>query len=119
MKTRLNQLYQNIRAKVAAIKNSVAQMWQNVLAWFARKRRAILRAFVIFFVALLASVALLYLWRRSPALRAAMIGMGARVTSWLTYLRNPQKREASQIRVPVLQPEQSITLDGLEKLNIR
>jgi hypothetical protein len=92
----LSQKFQALRA---AIKERGLQARRQVSAWWQTHRRAIGQAVLILLIGLLAGLILALLWRRSPALRAAVIGAAAAAAAFVRA-RPGQRVEP----VPVLEP---------------
>jgi hypothetical protein len=94
--TPLSQKFQALRATVT---ERSLRARRRVSAWWQTHRRAIGPAVLIILIGLLAGVILALLWRRSPALRAAVIGAAAAAVAFI----RPGPRQPAE-PVPVLEP---------------
>lgn len=96
--TPLSQKFLALRALIAARSFRVRC---RVSAWWQTHRRAIGQVVLILLIGLLAGLILALLWRRSPALRAAVIGA---VAATAAVIWPGQRQPVEPIRVPVLEP---------------
>jgi ABC-type nitrate/sulfonate/bicarbonate transport system permease component len=92
------QKFQTLRA---ALKERSLRLRLRVSAWWQAHRRTLWRAMVIVLIGLAAGIALALLWRRSPTLRAAVIGAAAAAVA---FIRPGPRLPVEPLLVPVLEP---------------
>jgi ABC-type nitrate/sulfonate/bicarbonate transport system permease component len=92
---------QKFQALHAALKERSMRLRHRVSAWWQAHRRTLWQALVIVLIGLVAGIALGLLWRRSPTLRAAIIGAAAAI---IAFIRPGSRQPVEPLPVPVLEP---------------
>lgn len=104
LRTKLTDFYhQRIQEPLNRLKTSLSRRIQALQVWLAGKQKVILWTLVLTLTAVLASVLLIYLYRRSATVRAMLdslvdgvIGGPRRLWSWLTGRRTATPTPATR-----------------------
>lgn len=104
LRTKLTDFYhQRIQEPLNRLKTSLSRRIQALQVWLAGKQKVILWVLVLTLTAVLASVLLIYLYRRSATVRAMLdslvdgvIGGPRRLWSWLTGRRTATPTPATR-----------------------
>jgi hypothetical protein len=127
LRTKLSEFYhERIQEPLNRLKTSLSRRIQALRTWLAGKQRMILWVLVLTLTAVLASVVLIYLYRRSATVRAVLdslvdgvIGGPRRLWQWLTGWRRRQAATPAPATRPKAAPTVIIGDDRREDIPAR
>jgi hypothetical protein len=97
----LKRFTQKFQARRAALNARRIGVGHRVSTWWQTHRQTLCRAVVMVLIGLVAGIVLALIWRRSPTLRAAVLGAAAVVAA---FIRPGKRQPGEAMPVPVLEP---------------
>lgn len=114
LRTKLSEFYhQRIQDPLNRLKTSLSRRMQTVRTWLTGQQKVILWALVLTLTAVLASVLLIYLYRRSATVRAVLDSLVDGVTRWprrLGQWLTGWRRRHAATPAPVTRPKAAPTV---------